>query len=336
MKAERNSIVNTNRVALQTVLPLETPFSLFIDVCNACNFKCRFCAIQTEQVTSFKKQSMSWELFKKIIDDLTDFPSPLKMLRLAANGEPLINKDLPRMIAYAKNKKITEHIEIVTNASLLTPEMSDGLIDAGLDRIRISIEAPDAEGYEAMCGYKIDWKEFLNNITYFYEHRKQCEVYIKTVDAAIKNEEQRKLFYEEFENICDKIFIEHVIPIWTDYKKIYDNFEIEKGEGLHGHQIRDVNICPFPFYSFVINPDGEVTVCCNDWKRGISVGNVLKEKVKDIWGGEKYRSFLTGMLRKGRVKNHTTCATCEYPMFDSVDNLDPFRDMLVKKFEGKV
>lgn len=332
MRAERNNIVNTNRVALQTVLPLETPFSLFIDVCNACNFKCKFCAIQTEQITSFKKQCMSWELYKKIIDDLTEFPSPLKMLRLAANGEPLINKDLPRMIAYAREKRVAEHIEIVTNASLLTHEMSDGLINAGLDRIRISIEAPDAEGYEAMCGYKIDWREFINNLTYFYEHRKQCEVYIKTVDAAIKSEAQRKLFYEEFENICDKIFIEHVIPIWTDYKKIYDKFEIEKNEGLHGHKIRDVNICPFPFYSFVINPDGEVTVCCNDWKRGISVGNVLWEKVRDVWSGEKYRRFLTGMLRDGRVKNHATCATCEYPMFDAVDNLDDFKEELLRKY----
>ncbi len=276
---------------------------------------------------------MTWELYKKVIDDLTGFSVPLKMLRLAANGEPLINKNLPRMIAYAKEKKITEHIEIVTNASLLTPELSDALIVAGLDRIRISIEAIDAKGYEMMCDRKIDWNEFVSNIKYFYDHRKQCEVYIKTVDAAVKTEKEKEIFYEEFGEIADKISIEHVIPIWTDYKKIYKDFDIEKNEGLHGHKIKEVNICPFPFYSFVANPDGEVTVCCNDWKRGISMGNVQNENICDIWRGQKYREFLKGMIKKGRINNNSTCATCEYPKFDAVDELDSYREILSKRFE---
>ena len=102
MKAERNNIVNTNRVNLGEVLPLDTPFSLFVDICNACNFKCKFCAIQTTEIKTFKRQVMSWELYQKVIQDVAGFSKPLKMLRLTANGEPLINKDLPRMIKLAK------------------------------------------------------------------------------------------------------------------------------------------------------------------------------------------------------------------------------------------
>lgn len=238
MKEKRSNIVNAERVVLGEAVPLDTPFSLFIDICNACNFKCKFCAIQTTEIKKFKKHTMPWELYKKVVNDVAGFPKPLKMLRLTANGEPLINKDLPRMIAYAKEKSITEHIEIVTNASLLTPGLSDALIEAGLDRIRISIEAIDADGYEAMCGKKINWDEFISNIRYFYEHRRQCEVYIKTVDAAVKTEEEKESFYKEFEDICDKISIEHVIPIWTDYKKIYDDFKIDKGGGYTGTKLR--------------------------------------------------------------------------------------------------
>ena len=333
MKAERSNIVNTQRVNLGEVLPLDTPFSLFIDVCNACNFRCKFCAIQTNEMKNFKKQVMSWNLYKKIIDDVTQFPNPLKMLRLTANGEPLINKDLPKMIKYAKKiREVSEHIEIVSNASLLSHELSDALIDAGLDRIRISIEAIDANGYEEICGKKIDWNKFIENIRYFYEHRKQCEVYIKIVDAAVKNEEEKEIFYKEFEDLCDKISIEHVIPIWTGYKKIYEDFNIER-EGLHGHALKNVNICPFPFYSFVVNPDGEVTVCCNDWQRGISMGNAMVENVCDIWRGEKYKKFLLGMIEKGRTNNHSTCATCEYPIYDAVDDLDEYRERLLSQFK---
>ena len=332
MKNKRSNIVNKQRVNLAEVVPLTTPFSIFIDVCNACNFKCKFCAIQTNEIKKFKKQVMSWELYKKAIDDIAEFDEPLKMLRLAANGEPLINKELPRMIAYAKERHVSEHIEIITNASLLNKELSDALIEAGLDRIRISIEAIDAKGYEAMCGAKIDWDKFISNIEYFYKNRKQCEVYIKTVDAAVKTKDDEDAFYKQFENICDKISIEHVIPIWTGYEKIYDDFDIEKQEGLHGHKVKQVNICPFPFYSFVINPDGEVTVCCNDWRRGISMGNIQNEAVYDIWRGKEYRSFLKGMILRGRMANHSTCASCEYPMFDAVDNLDAYREILISKF----
>jgi hypothetical protein len=32
-----------NRTALETVIPLESPFVLFVDPSDACNFKCRFC-----------------------------------------------------------------------------------------------------------------------------------------------------------------------------------------------------------------------------------------------------------------------------------------------------
>ena len=332
MKAKRNNVVNNQRVNLGEVLPLETPFSLFIDVCNACNFRCKFCATQTTEIKHFNKQIMSWDLFRKIIDDVEQFSRPLKMLRLACQGEPLINKELPRMIKYARDKGVSEHIEIVTNASLLTPELSDAIIAAGLNRIRISIEAIDAKGYEEMCRGKIDWDEFLGNIKYFYNHRKQCEVYIKTVDAAVKTEEEKELFYKLFEDRCDKISIEHIVPVWADYDQIYDDFDIDKKEGLHGHAQREVNICPFPFYSFVINSDGEVTACCSDWKRAISMGNAWTENVCDIWQGERYKNFLREMLEKGRINSNSTCAVCQYPIYDAVDNLDEYRDELLIKF----
>lgn len=336
MKAQRGNVVNTQRVNLGEAVPLDTPFSLFIDVCNTCNFKCKFCALQTSEINMFKKQVMPWDLYKKIIDDVSQFPKRLKMLRLTANGEPLINKDLPRMIKYAKEvgRGVSEHIEIVSNASLLTPELSDAIIDAGLDRIRISIEAIDANGYEEMCGQRIDWEKFISNIRYFYEHRKQCEVYIKTVDAAVKTEEEQEMFYKQFEDICDKISIEHIIPMWAEYNKIYDNFGINKEEGLHGHALKEVNICPTPFYSFVINPDGEVTVCCSDWRRKIIVGNANTESVVDIWKGEKYRDFLCKMILLGRNSSNNTCAECDYPKYDAVDDLDSYRERLLRKFGG--
>lgn len=334
MKARISNVVNENRHELYTVVPLKTPYSLFIDVCNACNFKCKFCAMQySGRELPFRKMCMEYELFEKIVYDLKQFPDKLKMLRLAGNGEPLLNKRLPEMIELANREGVSEHIEIVSNASLLNPKLNRELVAAGLNRIRISIEGIDAESYFKMAGVKINWEQFVDNIRDLYEHKGNLEIYIKTVDSAVPTEEDRKIFMNTFGDICDKIFIEHVIPVWANYDEINMDFEIGNTEGLHGHSIREVKICPFPFYSCIVNPDGEVDVCCSDWERKISMGDVNKENLYDIWNGEKYHRFLAGMIESGYRENHPLgCGKCEYPKFDAVDDMDTYREELLSKF----
>ena len=276
---------------------------------------------------------MKYELFKKIIDDLSVFPNRIKMLRLTANGEPLLNQKLPEMIMYAKQKNVADHLEIVTNASLLTHDLGKAIADAGLDRARISIEAIDAEGYYDLTGNRIDWNEFIDNLSFFYNNKGNCEVYIKTVDATVETKEKKELFYKIFEGICDKISIEHIIPIWSNYQQLNEDFSINEGEGLHGDKIREVKICPFPFYSCVINPEGQVTACCNDWRRKIVIGNVVDESMYKIWHGEKIYSFWHDMLKKGRRNSSEACALCEYPNYDAVDNIDEQVETILSNIE---
>lgn len=169
MSAKRESNVNPNRSRLEEVLPLETPYSLFIDPCNLCNFKCQFCAVQTSHKgLNYKKGFMSMELYKKIVDDICGFPDKLRMLRIAQHGEPLLHPELPEMIRYAKEKGVSDFIEIVTNGSKLNPQLNTKLVESGLDRIRISIEAVSAEGYQEIAGTKVDFERMRSNIKDIY------------------------------------------------------------------------------------------------------------------------------------------------------------------------
>ena len=43
--AVKGNIVATERHALQDVIPLRTPYTLAIDPCDLCNFRCKFCAM---------------------------------------------------------------------------------------------------------------------------------------------------------------------------------------------------------------------------------------------------------------------------------------------------
>jgi hypothetical protein len=148
---------------------------------------------------------MSLELFKKIVDDICEFEKPIKVLRLYKDGEPWLNPKLAEMISYAKSRKCAERIDTTTNASLLTPEKNLAVIDAGLDRINISIEGVNAKQYQEFSNYKIDFEKLVANIRHFYEHKKQCEVIVK-INGDILTEDDKKKFYEIFGDIADGVY----------------------------------------------------------------------------------------------------------------------------------
>ena len=329
--AKKSNIVNKNRVRLEEVIPLETPFTIAIDPCNLCNFKCEFCAMQaTKESQNYKKQAMKYELFTKIIDDISEFSDKLKVLRINGQGEPLLNKDFCKMVRYAKEKNVANWIETITNGSCLCPELNEQLVNSGLNRIRISIEAIEEVGYEKMACYKINYEDFIGNIKDLYDRsRGKCEIYIKIVDAAVPTEEDREKFYALYETICDRIFIDRVIPLWSDFKEI-DKFEFDKAIGLHGQSVKDIKVCPFPFYSFIINPEGEVTACCADWKRKLVLGDVSKEKLVDIWNSSKVKHFWKELL-KGNKDKFEMCAKCMLPMFDCNDDIDSYAEEILKR-----
>ncbi|MHB8172582.1 MAG: radical SAM protein, partial [Thermincolia bacterium] len=97
---------NNTRQKLGDILPLNTPLSIHIQTSNACNFRCNYCAqsLSIEQLKSMDidRKLMTYQTFTKIADQIRDFPEQVKVLNLTGFGEPLINKELPEMICYAK------------------------------------------------------------------------------------------------------------------------------------------------------------------------------------------------------------------------------------------
>lgn len=336
MKAVNENIVCKNRSRLEEVIPLDTPYTLAIDPSNLCNFRCSFCAIQSKKENlPFRKQLMDKDLFVKIIDDLKEFPEKLKVLRINGQGEPLLNPDLPDMINYAKEKEVAEFIEIITNGSCLCPVLNQKLINSGIDRIRISIEAIDAEGYKDIAGAKINFETFRENIKDLHDRSgTRCEVYCKIVDVAVPTEEDKERFFGLFGDICDRIFIDNIIPLWSDFEEINQKMSL-RDKGMHGQKIQNIKVCPYPFYSLIINTDGEVTVCCADWKRKLIVGDLKKESLKEIWNGAVLREFWKKLLQ-GKKNQFEMCKKCLLPMYDCNDNIDDFAETILNNIQTKI
>lgn len=333
MKAINSNIVCKDRNKLQDVIPLKMPYSLAVDPSNVCNFKCNFCAIQSKKCElPFKKQLMKKELFYKIVDDIARFPEKLKVLRINGQGEPLLNPDLPQMIHYAKQKRIADFIEIITNGSCLNPELNQRLIDSGIDRIRISIEALDSAGYAEIANVKLDYDKFLANIRDLHERSGKCEIYCKIVDAAVPTKAEQEKFFDMYEDICDRFFVDNVIPLWSEFDEVKDYMNTDQ-KGMHGQKLKNVAVCPFSFYSLIVNSDGEVTVCCADWKRKLVVGNIEKSSFMEIWNGDTLRHFWIDMLR-GKKNQYEMCAKCVLPMYDCNDDIDEYAEQILERIQN--
>lgn len=334
MKAREGHRYYKERTKLETVIPLKTPFILYVDPASACNLQCEFCpcgGAHKDLWTAEKAESigiMDFNLYKKIIDDCMEFPDNIKVLRLYKEGEPLLNPHFAEMISYAKATGKFNAIDTTTNGTLLNPELNRSIVKAGLSRIHISVEGLDAESYEKICHKKIDFDRFVSNIKDLYENKGDCHIFIKTITSETDekiNAENKQRFYDIFGDICDEITFEHIAPCWPGFDK-----EFYSDTGVYGNKIQQCEVCPRIFYILTINSDGAATQCIVDWNRRMLIGNVKEQSVVDLW--KAMRPCQLEHLRGNRRKM-IGCDECLEIEVAALDNIDDYRTELLEKCE---
>lgn len=333
MKAEFKSKLNReNRTALQDVIPLETPFLLYVDPASACNFRCSFCPtghVDLVRGGTYQRGILHWEIFEKMIDDLCAFDDPLRVMRFNKIGEPLLNKKLPDMIRLAKQKARVGSIDFATNGALLSESLIENLVDAGLDRMNISLEGINAEQYKQHAKVDIDFDDFVTRVKWLYANKGRCEITIK-IPANYINDEERTVFLDTFGDHCDRIFVEELASIWPE-------FDVGERSGLsisETHQYSQANekkdVCTYIFYAMSVNADGTVSACCPDWNQKLLIGDVKEQSLKEIWQSQAMQDLRVLHLQGKRCDNDT-CRSCGHIDTAQVDNIDAFKADLLER-----
>ena len=117
-----------------------------IEPTNICNTRCVHCP---HEAISRPYGKMDWEVYKSIMDKVMDY-TPHFTVEYAGMGEPLLNPLIYQFIGYVSSK--ASATSMTTNASALTPQNMQNLIDAGLSKLTISFNGEDPEIYELMMG----------------------------------------------------------------------------------------------------------------------------------------------------------------------------------------
>ena len=326
---------------LRTMVPLDTPLSVQIDTTNICNFKCVFCPTGNEDMleeAGRPKGSMDPALFAKVVEDLKAFPRKVRDIYMYKDGEPLVNRQLPEMIAADKAADIAEVVHITSNGSLLKPELASRLIDAGLDAVRFSIYGANEETYAAITRRPGMHGKVLENVRQLFalkeERGSSMHIHCKIVDTNLTPELQEE-FVRTFGAICDSYSVNSIMG-WSNTGKKDLTLGLAPILGISGESPLkpERKVCPEPFRRMAVNFNGTVSACCVDWSLAATVGNVAEESLVDIWNGEALREFRLTHLR-GLKDTLKACDGCQFIMgFAQNWDLDDVAAELIPAFSA--
>jgi MoaA/NifB/PqqE/SkfB family radical SAM enzyme len=272
------------------------------ELTNKCQAECVFCPRDKHDRV---QGIMCLDSFKASIDEVV--PLGCERVVLTGFGESFLDRGLEKKIAYAKAKGL--HTYIISNAGAITRTRAIGVLEAGLDELRISFASMSAEKYEAVM-VKLKFSKTLANILRFIQLRDQmgsdCKVQVSHLMLE-GGEQDAKEFKEFFEPRAD------YIEIWKPHN------------WSDGRDYRELNskkkTCGRPESGpLQIQQDGTVVPCCYDYNNQIVLGNAFKQPVMDILNGERYEA-----LREA----HRGGDWSEFPFCNGCDQLLEHSDALV-------
>ena len=115
------------------------------EVTRGCNLSCVHCRASSEYGPY--EGELDTAQCRKLIDDIAAFSSPVIIL---TGGEPYFREDIFEIASYGTRKGL--RMVLATNGTLVTDEIARKTIEAGVQRISISLDGPDAESHDAFRG----------------------------------------------------------------------------------------------------------------------------------------------------------------------------------------
>ncbi len=268
-------------------------FPLFIDIeaTSICNLKCPFCAT-TFRNGKIKKGFISFETVKRIIDEGAS--EGLYGVKFNIRGEPLLHPEIYKFIRYAKDKGLID-VYFNTNAMLLTEDMARRLIDAGLDRISISMEGHTKEVYERQrLGANFDI--VLSNIKRTQAMKGRLGVRHPTIRIQTVMLPDEKIDFDEYKGFWSKIADE---VAYLDYKEMK----------VRRKEIKSNWACPQIWQRMAVWWDGTILPCNHDDDGLLSLGSVSKIKIKEAWHSKKMDE-IRDIHKKGMAHKVGACDGC--------------------------
>jgi len=278
--------INSVAKKLSNVLPK----SIEIGITNVCNANCIMCPHHKLKKMGF----MDMGLYRKIVDDAVS--CGMERVALSFFGEAMLDKDLEERIQYAKSKGLK--VSFFTNASKMDKEKSQMIIRNKVDDVSVSLDSPNKETYEKIRR-NLKFEDVRDNILGLIELKKKMKSDLPAIGLAIvemdENTNELKDFYSDWKDRVNSINIINMRN-WSGKSK--------------ERKSKTKYPCALLWQMIVVDWDGEVVLCCNDWNHEEVVGNLNVESIRDVWDGKKLDK-VRKMHLADKVNCVPVCAKCD-------------------------
>jgi MoaA/NifB/PqqE/SkfB family radical SAM enzyme len=317
------------------------PVCLYLETTNRCNLLCTTCPRTFEDLEP--PADMSWELFTSIVDQ---FPRIARVV-LHGVGEPMMVRELPRMIRYLKERGV--YVLFNTNGTLLTQRAGRELINARLDELRISLDAATPRSFALVRGRDL-FARILHNVRAFTSLQGELQSTAPRVSLWLTGLKetiaelpafvrlardigvlevylQRLVYFPEGQGLArpeSALFAQvntseeaHIREAEALAQSLGIAFNAsgatEPGTSLR--QQRDQqpwSLCRRPWTLMYFTAHGKALPCCIApfSMRGyasFTLGDATQQSLREIWNGAQYREFRRALLSE---QPPAACARC--------------------------
>lgn len=299
------------------------PRSLYLETTSRCNSLCETCILTFGGREPQK--DLAWEEFRRVVDQ---FPA-LDRVLLHGIGEPLLNRELPRMIGHLKASRAT----VLFNSNVITLGLSQGraLIEAGLDELRVSLDASTPATYARVRGVDA-FERVVANLEKFAALRDELgrpapEVSLWFTALRDNIEEIPGLVPLATRVGARAIHLQRLVynglGLATAEQSLYGRLQAREAALLEATRAaahaagvefsasgatepevsltpddaaRPWSACRRPWTLVYVTVHGNVLPCCiapwiTEDYHGIVLGNLFERRLTDIWWGERYVGF---------------------------------------------
>ena len=274
---------------------LDAPPQIDIELNAGCNMKCPFCLHGYKNI---KNNLMHTNAYKKIIDEAVEFG--VRGLKLNYINEPMLRKDLEDCIEYAKKAGIL-NVYMVTNGTLLKESRYDRLLESGITKVFVSIDAVTEETYnkQRLSG---KYSLVVNNLMGFIKRRDEKGLQFPLVRVSFLrnsiNQHEEKEFDNNWRNIVDIITYQKM----NDLPDLNTGITIEESNG-------NGDGCSFPFKQMVVDNEGDILPCCKMGGKKLVLGNIKDTTLRGAWNSRKMKE-LRYIHKNNKWRENSVCRRC--------------------------
>ena len=317
------------------------PVCLYLETTNRCNLLCTTCPRTFEALEP--PGDMSWELFTKIVDQV---PRIARVV-LHGVGEPMMVRDLPRMIRYLKERGT--YVLFNTNGTLLTRRKGQELIDSGLDELRVSLDAAEPQAFKLVRGRDM-FARIVRNVRAFRAMQRELAVERPRVSLWLTGLQETVAQLSDFVRLARDIDVEEVYLQRLVYfpegqglarpeSALFAGGDDEEGRLVRQaetlarevgvkfnasgatdpatsltpqDETRPWSLCRRPWTLMYFTAHGRAIPCCIApfSLRGydsFTLGDATQQGLRDIWNGPRYQEFRRALLSDVPPR---ACASC--------------------------